>query len=406
MVSKKKGNNNNNKKKKNGGNNKNADKVARKELESIRLAMKRLDGALLQDLVVQSPETLSHWRVVPEDIVMANDMLQGGAQLIHGTATKFTLISRLDLTEGVSLGQDLLKGCQHVSTSAMIVCGTNKTESRTTGGGSSLSLQKSYQHHCRAIVLSCLQLLDTILLPPNANAMQAPPRTGAVWSACDKIQQVPKSNRAAMRRDMLIWMKECNETIEEFQEALQENPQQQQEEGADHDDDDNEEGDVTWDGFLQGEGSGYQPFEVPVVEAALSIIKCSRGSVNVALGACECVGALAEKEDEEQSEDTGPSRLLKWIGDLHDMARGVGDNMTNVGTALYSPLVLEELQSVASLQTDRIVELHTFVLESNPNLAARLDAGIRELSNNVRDAAQKRFQQLQDAIRQAPQNQP
>ena len=80
--------------------------------------------------------------------------------------------------------------------------------------------------------------------------------------------------------------------------------------------------------------------------------------------------------------------------------------MTNVGTALYSPLVLEELQSVASLQTDRIVELHTFVLESNPNLAARLDAGIRELSNNVRDAAQKRFQQLQDAIRQAPQNQP
>ena len=48
-----------------------------------------------------------------------------------------------------------------------------------------------------------------------------------------------------------------------------------------------------------------------MVEAALSIIKCSRGSVNVALGACECVGALAEKEDEEQSSSASSSSISR-----------------------------------------------------------------------------------------------
>ena len=45
-------------------------------------------------------------------------------------------------------------------------------------------------------------------------------KTGALWESCDDLLMLPKGSRAAIRRDLLGWARDCIETMHEFQEIL------------------------------------------------------------------------------------------------------------------------------------------------------------------------------------------
>ena len=72
------------------------------------------------------PETLAEYRARggyealsaalasgrPDDVTKAYELLQQGAQLVHSTATKYTLVGKIDEAEQKKLGADLMSGCE------------------------------------------------------------------------------------------------------------------------------------------------------------------------------------------------------------------------------------------------------------------------------------------------------
>jgi hypothetical protein len=202
-------------------------------------------------------------------------------------------------------------------------------------------------------------------------------------------------------------MGECNETMQEFQGLIdlgaaadikdgQQGQQVQQEE-------------ITWDDFLQGQSEQYSTIELPIATACVALVKCSRGSINVALKTCECVGEQAEKDtiiDKEQKND-----MLNFISKLHDLARLVGEGMTDMGSLLYPPLELKVLDTAKDdidhlakqvlQQKDRIIGLLEFILDSCP---AELDEDICEMATKLKAAATTRYQEAEMAIQIALQS--
>ena len=242
----------------------------------------------------------------------------------------------------------------------------------------------------------------------------AAPKTGAVWSACDAVQSQPVGNRSAVRRELLTFKADCNETIQEFQELLLESNNQT---GTfEQNDIDNAGADVGWDGFLQGDGDGYILSEIPVVEAALAILKCSRGAINIALQSCESAGAL-EQEQQQVTDDQDQASVsaaqsssslsllspLLFVQSMHSKAREVGDGVTNFGSLLYSPLDYHRLQQQAQAQTKMVAELCRSCLEVSltPNaILESLDKETTDLATTVQTMVQKRMDELNGRIQE------
>jgi len=150
---------------------------------------------------------------------------------------------------------------------------------------------------------------------PNDGNNVGAQKTGAVWSACDSLRlKLPKGNRAAMRRELMIWVRDCNESIEEFDEMLALGPR------------DDEEGD---------EEEQYSEAEMKIARAAVNIMKCSKNILGLVLKVCECVG---ESLDESQAGDERNKELLQLITNMHEVARRIGEGVTNFGVMLYPPL--------------------------------------------------------------------
>ena len=350
-------------------------------LENQRVldALERL-SATLKDLPDNhSPDKLSHWRLdLPEGLETAFSMMEQGQSLVHATSTKYTLVTKIDLDEGSKLAKDLLRGCEALATGALVL--------HDDAVGCSRSLRKQVKHSVRAVVHTCISLLQVFVESPT-NSQAAAARTGAIWDACEKISKLPNSNRNAMRRDLFTWIMECQDTMREFEELL--SIQNNGDSGSTAED-------TTWEMFTSGPSDEYAPEEQPIAVASLALIKCSRGSIKAALQACEAVGshlsALADNPNQQQE-------LLAWISKLHDVARTVGDGMTDLGSLLYPPLEMEELSDQVTTQCTAIVELHTMILDDPPECGqASWEAELVRLSTSIRTAAHARAKEAQAGI--------
>jgi Grap2 and cyclin-D-interacting len=294
--------------------------------------------------------TLSHWRKLPAVIVQAHDILTQGAGLIHATSTKYTLLGRIDHgkheTQQFDLSKDLLQGCQLIATACLVL----------SESGSSKSSVHYVIQASRAIVNTVVQLVESFvsheaLDTENLGAQ----RTGAVWSACEVVinKQVPKGNRNAMRRALLTFLQECQETMSEFQDLI--------EMGVSDDDE-------------EDESEQYTTTEMPVAQACVALIKCSRGSINAALQACESVGSLADAVDDDKHDESDnhqhqsaeKTRLFAWLAQIHELACAVGDNMTELGCTLYPPLEKTAVQAQIDQQTSAIQAVMTCILTPPP----------------------------------------
>ncbi|KAL7576062.1 hypothetical protein ACA910_000846 [Epithemia clementina (nom. ined.)] len=315
-------------------------------------SLRRL-AASLRDLDATSSFVLSHYRQLPDTISHAREMLETGATLVKGTSTKYTLLGGLDPKEQVKAAEDLIKGCQFVATGCVLI--------HEPSLGCCLAFRRHVKQASRAIVEAVVNLVSsfvdqTALVEENLGAQ----KTGVVWEVCDQIieKKVPMGNRNSIRRDLFTYLKDCQETFDEFQQLVDLGPMttngkqelQTIEENsvkAEQIEKPNED-DTGWQQFLSGENEQYSSHEIPVATASLTLVKCSRGSINLTLQACEAVGAQIQEGTKLSSSD---KIRLEWLEKLYQLACKVGDGMTDFGTNLYPPLDLEHLPAQIEQQS-------------------------------------------------------
>ncbi|KAL7526870.1 hypothetical protein ACHAWF_001947, partial [Thalassiosira exigua] len=399
---------------------------------------------------------LSHWRTLPLSASSAYSLLDDGASYLHATSTKYALVGKVDPLEGGKLSEELRKGAELIGTGTLLLF--------SESCGSSRSLRHYVKQSSRAVVASVIALVKSFQdgsargEAHDGNNVGAQ-RTGAVWSACDRMtQQLPKGNRAAMRRELMVWVRDCNESIGEFEEVLALGPRDSvgDEEGEDE------------DAMIDEEQ--YTEAEMKVAKACVNVMKCSKNVLGLVLKACECAGERVEallKEQEavpqsskggsgpaiEEDKDDGaqqqvnkdedgevehnglpqqepknveggtegktlgtspscqqaqsdgkidcsmPQRRriderkesLQWIGNLHDLARVVGEGATDLGITLYPPLdptseldeALRQGMDGLNLKSDKENGHHDDAAEDNGSDDNERDAGASSLGSTA-----------------------
>lgn len=338
-------------------------------------ALQRLSASLTELNDKESAPQLSHWRTPTSAVTTAYEFMFQGGNLLHSTSTKYTLVGKIDFDEGSKLSKDILRGCELVATGALILC--------TDDMGCARSTRYYAKQSARSVVKVCEQLIECFVTGDwQKSDTEAAVKTGAVWSCCDQLEKIPTGNRNSMRRDLLTWTMECNETMKEFQELIDMGVG---EEGGDE---------STWDDFMGGESEQYSALELPIAQACLALIKCSRGTMNVCIQACECVGDQLGNDRDDQ--------LLSFIRNLHDLARLVGEGMTDLGTMMYPPLELQALDEEgthltkqAMMQKDALIAVQTLVLDRCP---CELSEEVTALASKLKSASETRGCEALSAI--------
>lgn len=385
------------------------------EQEEIVQTLRRIDASLQAMSTVPSVP-LSHYRVLPQATKEAYEILQQGAALIHGTSTKYALLGKLDTVQQTNQSRDLRQGCELIATACLVL--------HEKSAGSSLSLRKHVIQASRAIVATTTHLLEAYTHGDTLTEEQqnvGAQRTGAVWQMCSTVldKKVPVGNRNAMRRDLLTYAMECQETMDEFQEVVDQGP-------ASSDDNDGSksisekaatnsdktEGD-SWEAFLSGQNQQYTtPKELAVAISAISILKISRGTIKVTLQACDAVAdPLNESTTIEQETPSVVERQarLEWIRLLHEECCSLGNGVTDVGTTMYSPLKLSDVSAQLSQQMKRVekvldhlldatITIHDKEQENERMIPLDLHVDISSMAGKLKSAFTKRAKEVGAAL--------
>ena len=276
-----------------------------------------------------------------------------------------------------------------MGTGALVLCNDDLGCSRST---------RQYAKQAARSVVGTTTALISLFFHHEQSVEEhvAAQKTGAVWAACDQMGKLPKGNRTSMRRDLLLWARDCNDTLQEFTDMIAAGPAVPSEDGK--------ETGQSWDDFCGGEPDQYSEKELPVAKACVALVKGSRGCMNVAINACECAGEAVQKN---QTDEDARKGLLRWISTIHDMARVVGEGMTDLGTLLYPPLELkglgeegDHLAKRVGSQRDAIVALAELVLDGMPEGVDSFDLteDTTEMATKLRAAANARCEEARASI--------
>ena len=365
---------------------------------SILEGLRRLSESL-KDMDDTSSPVPKHYQEIPDDIQQSYELMLQGASLVHATSTKYTLVGKATAAdEQEKIAQDLLKGCQFIGAGALVI------------GDESYGCCRSTRVHTkratRAILATVTNLVEAFVNAKNSHAEDtallennnlAAQKTGAVWQTCEALQnKLPQGNRNAMRRDLFTWMKDCNETMTEFQDMIDLGPSEVPGEPAavadKTNDDDDDDDDFDFDDFGDDGDNQYSPTELKVAKPCVALVKCSRGAINVALKASESVGEQILKQ---QVDNDRKNAVLTWIGLIHDKARCVGEGMTDLGTLLYPTLPLPDIETQGEKQKDAILSVLDHVSDITD---IDISEEVLEFAGTLRTAAQTHHAELTKII--------
>ena len=327
--------------------------------------VKRLIDSLKKDgNDKRSAPLLSHYRIIPDDVKTAYDLMMQGAQAIHATSTKYTLVGKAAAEEQYKLVADLLRGCELIGAGVHVVL--------QDSAGCARSARHSAVRAGLAVFVNVLHLVEcfedgSVLENEKLGAQ----KTGAVWESCNTIlnKLLPQGNRNAMRRELFTWTREINDTMEEFQELIDLGPGEVDAASSEEEDD-------------FGDDQQYSDDEIGIAKSCVGLIKCSRGCMKVTIEASEALGSNEEEQNIQQ------------ISKLQDFAREVGEGVTDLGSAMYPPLasVLSELRKEIKRQVKSVIELNEFVSE-----LGGLPSEVTELSKTLLKAAKTRSEEIEAA---------
>ena len=336
---------------------------------------------------------ITHYKTQPPSLIEAYTLLSTASQYIHATSTKYTLVSKIDYqTQGGNLALELRKGIELLSTATLSIY------SPESGCGRSVKRYvKQYSRGVLASVISLLQAFhDGEALIGGKENQVGPQKTGAVWSACDALQQLPKGNRNAMRRECMTWLRDCMESITEFEDMMNNGEREEVNDDGDYDGDYEEE--------------MYTAKEKIIVKAAINVMKCSKNVLGLVLKACDCVGDLSESDCKEHTQ-TQRLEMLQWISQLHELAREIGESVTNFGVLLYPPLDLESdaktseftLAKQLICQLERIEHCVSYIYEpcmpiSKMSIKSCMSEEVVEAVEKLKNGVKARTAEVQSAM--------
>ena len=395
---------------------------------------------------ISPPSTPHHWNdPIPPTIIHAYETLTSGAEYLHASATKFALLGAIPTSsfDGTlyAAGSDLQRGCETMAAGCLALYCPGTLLQRPT--------REIVRSKCRAAVATTMSLVQTVADTATVNiGNRRAICAGAVWAACDGVKDIPMGNRRCTRRESLRWVEECDETMEEFEGLLRMDPQETDvDENCDGDDGGDEGNDVGWDDFCDNAGTGdrYSVAEMNVVRPAIALIKCCRGVVNLSLWVYDHVGDSSSIDDnyrvEKKSSDSDDNSnvdnikargeiIHHWIRCLHETVLKAVEEMTNLGMALYPPLMLDNdgvttssVQVFARRQKDALMIILGQILDATV-VASEEDEGatdnkdrenksyaaetviipsrdIMRMVGKLQDAVGVRFDEVESAIERA-----
>lgn len=372
------------------------------------------------------PVYVSHYTAndQPQNCSDALVLMKQGADIINGTATKFSLVSKASIKDSAGLSEDLRRGAEHICTGFMIICSDSKATDvidKSLSSGCDLPLRRYLFKAVSQILGSVVELVrvyacddyDVGGITEKDNNVSAK-LTGVVWSACDSLtKQCPMNNRAAYRRGLFRYAGDCNETLEEFTEMIDCGIREEKEPSkADNETDggtsgeDSNSGDgggdeSLWDAFCNGDEEFlYSSKEIPIARAAIGLIKCSRGAINVALTSMDAAGMATG----------GSSGLLITPSALYVMAADIGCKITDLGSLLYPPLDVSKRQGddnencaladALKLQHDALLSFLSVVIcdEGRTDLSFTLPEASHDLAKRLRETTKIRFEEGMEGI--------
>jgi len=286
---------------------------------------------------------------MPLDITKAYDVIRTGADLISATSTKFTLVERIKEHDGYKLVEDLRKGAELIATGCIVL--------HASSMGVGRSARTYVKQASRGVVATLIALVSSFDdgSARISDSTLGAQKTGAVWDCCEKLKKIPQGNRNAMRRDLFQWVKDCNDTMQEFQDIIDLGPVTATVAEGNHD--------LDWDDFCEGADEQYSEKELKVAQSCLALIKCTRGTISNVLNACDHIGELLQTTEEK-------TRHFIWISSLHELARNVGEGATELGVMMYPPLDMDgeeedgksALQIQLETQVQALLDTNGFIL--------------------------------------------
>jgi len=147
--------------------------------------------------------TLRCWKSMNEELRIGLDVWRAAIGSISSTATKLGLV-----LADPSLCREATDQCEQLATACYVIS--------KSGAGAPLNELVST---ATLQVLTAMRGLVECLIS-NSRTVDAPPKAGIVWEACDVALKCPRSNRAAFHRKILAWCCELKDSIEEFRRVL------------------------------------------------------------------------------------------------------------------------------------------------------------------------------------------
>eukprot|EP00559_Dactyliosolen_fragilissimus_P004778 CAMPEP_0184865050 /NCGR_PEP_ID=MMETSP0580-20130426/16796_1 /TAXON_ID=1118495 /ORGANISM="Dactyliosolen fragilissimus" /LENGTH=439 /DNA_ID=CAMNT_0027364065 /DNA_START=153 /DNA_END=1472 /DNA_ORIENTATION=- len=358
---------------------------------------------------------MGHWRTLPQQVEEAYRMMREGAEMVKASSTKYTLLGKIDLDDGSMVSEEIRKGCELLSTGALLLFDPRSQCAR--------SARIFCKRSVRAIVASCVNLIKSFVDNTNNDSNISTQMTGAVWSTCDDLitgKTMPRGNAPSVKRECFTWIRDCNDTMEEFEELVQNSIEIKNEDDRDEE--------------------YYATGDLGIIKASIALLKCSRGIMSASLKACEFAGEFHNKNVQLRvsGQDTCPMHgelvadpdilqyhSLEWISTLHEMARTIGEGVTDLGITMYPPINInlgenddnnDGIVGQIMLQKNRILEVANYILKGivfsdNDNAVDDLDTDkvskqkilhmtkeIVDLTKNIQTATSKRFQEAKIAV--------
>eukprot|EP00536_Pseudo-nitzschia_multiseries_P018058 jgi/Psemu1/227663/e_gw1.2100.6.1 len=336
----------------------------------------------------KNPPRLSHYRVVPDNVQTAYDLFVTGAQLVRATATKYALVGAISTKDQTTLGNDLLRGCELIGAAVHVTV--------QDVSGCSRAVRQSNQKAALAVYIATLRLVEAFHPVASKDNTVGAQKTGAVWEACDNIlkKTIPQGNRNAIRREIFTWTRECNDTMEEFDEMIDLGPKEADDDdnNDDNNDDDNNDDNDDDDFFGHFGEDQYTDADLPLANACLALLKNSRGNMKIAVETCE---ALGEQLTGGTQEDDNDESCLNAILTVHEHAKRVGEGVTDLGSLMYPPLVpsTANLEQGVRKQVAFILEFQDYILGLQ-----NMPTKIHDLANTLKTAAKTREKEFLDAL--------
>ena len=291
--------------------------------------------------------------VADKQLTMQLENLVHAAEAISNSARKLVLVLSAGSTVDDPAARSICSEFGQLNENAMAVL----LDVETAGAGG--PLWSEAVQAIEGVCVAAIELVNTIL-HHGVHSLKVAPVTGVIWDAAEKFKRVPKSNRIAYRRSLMLQSSLVRDTIDEFQAIVDATPLKSPsvdttEKPSDPSGVDDAE-DLEFEDF--GIEEQYEPESLPLVSICLDSLKMLRATLKTAMDTMDIIASVSGHDvtgsgSEHQSSLWG----MKQIAKLWFSCKQAVDSATNFGAALYPPLEPEEVGTTSQPLKKAVLEI-------------------------------------------------